>query len=177
MHQDLAYWGLGEIDGILTAWLALSPATPQSGCMNFVKGSHENPIVSHEDNFDELNLLSRGQEVKVDVAKEDKYSSALATCEMNLHHSLMIHDSRANTSDDRRIGVVMHFLSPHVKKTKQCARLRRAHVQPLRHREFTLCDAPRGLFHPDDLLLYEESRTEQAKVMMAGAKGNAEMYA
>jgi hypothetical protein len=33
------------------------------------------------------------------------------------------------------------------------------------------------LFHPDDLLLYEEIRTEQAKVMMAGAKGNAEMYA
>jgi ectoine hydroxylase-related dioxygenase (phytanoyl-CoA dioxygenase family) len=57
MHQDLAYWGLGEIDGILTAWLALSPATPQSGCMDFVKGSHKSPIVPHADSFNELNLL------------------------------------------------------------------------------------------------------------------------
>jgi hypothetical protein len=31
MHQDLTYWGLGEIDGIFTAWLALSPASKQSG--------------------------------------------------------------------------------------------------------------------------------------------------
>jgi ectoine hydroxylase-related dioxygenase (phytanoyl-CoA dioxygenase family) len=57
MHQDLAYWGLGEIDGILTAWLALSPATPQSGSMDFVKGSHKSPIVPHADSFNELNLL------------------------------------------------------------------------------------------------------------------------
>ena len=29
--------------------------------MYFVKGGHENPITPHEDSFDELNLLSRGQ--------------------------------------------------------------------------------------------------------------------
>ena len=61
--------------------------------MNFVKGSHKNPIVPHEDNFDELNLLSRGQEVKVDVAEEDKSSGALGTSEISLHHGLMIHGS------------------------------------------------------------------------------------
>ena len=27
MHQDFAYWGSGEIDGIVTGWLALSAAT------------------------------------------------------------------------------------------------------------------------------------------------------
>jgi ectoine hydroxylase-related dioxygenase (phytanoyl-CoA dioxygenase family) len=116
MHQDLAYWGLGEINGILTAWLALSPATPQSGCMDFVKGSHKNPIVPYEDSFDELNLLSRGQEFKVDAAEEDKSSGALATGKISLHHGLMIHGSGANTSHNRGIGVVMPFLSPHVKK-------------------------------------------------------------
>ena len=29
--------------------------------MYFVKGGHENPMTPHEDSFDELNLLSRGQ--------------------------------------------------------------------------------------------------------------------
>ncbi len=177
MHQDLAYWGLGEIDGILTAWLALSPATPQSGCMDFVKGSHKNPIVPHEDSFNALNLQLRGQKIKVDMAEEDKFSGALATGEISLHHGLMIHGSGANTSHDRRIGVVMRFLSPHVKKPNNAP----DYDVPMRGRcdtgNFTLCDAPKGLFHPDNLLLYEEIRTEEAKVIMAGAKSNAGMYA
>ncbi len=66
MHQDLTYWGMGEIDGLVTAWLALSDVTVQSGCMDFVKASHKNPILPHEDSFDENNLLSRGQEIAVD---------------------------------------------------------------------------------------------------------------
>jgi hypothetical protein len=33
------------------------------------------------------------------------------------------------------------------------------------------------LFNPEDLLIYEEIRTEQARVMMAGAEGKAAMYA
>ena len=177
MHQDLAYWGLGEIDGILTAWLALTPATPQSGCMDFVKGSHKSPIIPHEDSFDELNLLSRGQEIKVNVAEEDKSSGALATGEMSLHHGLMIHGSGANTSDDRRIGVVMRFLSPHVKKPNNAPDYGVAMRGNCDTGNFTLCHAPKGLFHPEDLLIYEEIRTEQAKVMMAGAEGKAAMYA
>ena len=177
MHQDLAYWGLGEIDGILTAWLALTPATPQSGCMDFVKGSHKSPIIPHEDNFDELNLLSRGQEIKVNVAEEDKSSGALATGEMSLHHGLMIHGSGANTSDDRRIGVVMRFLSPHVKKPNNAPDYGVAMRGNCDTGNFTLCHAPKGLFHPEDLLLYVEIRTEQAKVMMAGADRKAAMYA
>ena len=177
MHQDLAYWGLGEIDGILTAWLALTLATPQSGCMDFVKGSHKSPIIPHEDSFDELNLLSRGQEIKVNVAEEDKSSGALATGEMSLHHGLMIHGSGANTSDDRRIGVVMRFLSPHVKKPNNAPDYGVAMRGNCDTGNFTLCHAPKCLFHPEDLLLYEEIRTEQAKVMMAGADRKAAMYA
>jgi len=177
MHQDLAYWGLGEIDGILTAWLALTPATPQSGCMDFVKGSHKSPIIPHEDSFDELNLLSRGQEIKVNVAEEDKSSGALATGEMSLHHGLMIHGSGANTSDDRRIGVVMRFLSPHVKKPNNAPDYGVAMRGNCDTGNFTLCHAPKGLFNPEDLLIYEEIRTEQAKVMMAGAEEKAAMYA
>ena len=89
----------------------------------------------------------------------------------------MIHGSGSNTSHDRRIGVVMRFLSPHVKKPNNAP----DYDVPMRGRcdtgNFTLCDAPKGLFHPDNLLLYEEIRTEEAKVIMAGAKSNAGVYA
>jgi hypothetical protein len=38
-HQDLTYWGLEPPD-VVSVWLALSPSTPESGCMRFVPGSH-----------------------------------------------------------------------------------------------------------------------------------------
>ncbi|MEM1076640.1 MAG: phytanoyl-CoA dioxygenase family protein, partial [Pseudomonadota bacterium] len=86
MHQDLTYWGLGAIDGLVTAWLSLSPATPASGCMDFVQGSHKNAILEHRDTFSEDNLLSRGQEVKVDVADKDKVPIEIHPGQISLHH-------------------------------------------------------------------------------------------
>ena len=46
-HQDLTYWGLDPAD-IVTAWVALSPATVESGCMRFVPGTHKMEIVPHQ---------------------------------------------------------------------------------------------------------------------------------
>ena len=76
--------------------------------MYFVKGGHENPITPHEDSFDELNLLSRGQ------SRQNLW--ALTTGELSLHHGLIIHGYGPNTSDDRRIGVVIRYISPHAQK-------------------------------------------------------------
>ena len=42
-HQDLTYWGL-DSDAEVTAWLALSSATADSGAMRFVPGSHRRPV-------------------------------------------------------------------------------------------------------------------------------------
>ena len=107
MHQDLTYWGLGATSEMVTAWLALSPATPQSGCMDFVRKSHKNPILPHKDSFAKDNLLSRGQEVQVDVAEQDKTSIEIQPGEISLHHGLTIHGSGPNVSDDRRIAAVI----------------------------------------------------------------------
>ncbi|MGY9057101.1 MAG: phytanoyl-CoA dioxygenase family protein, partial [Alphaproteobacteria bacterium] len=65
-HQDLTYWGLAEAEET-TCWVALSPAPVESGCMMFVPGSHKKQLVPHVDTFDDNNLLSRGQEIAVDV--------------------------------------------------------------------------------------------------------------
>ncbi|MEO1732366.1 MAG: phytanoyl-CoA dioxygenase family protein, partial [Pseudomonadota bacterium] len=114
MHQDLTYWGLGAIDGLLTAWVSLSPATPASGCMDFVKGSHKNPILPHTDTFDEKNLLSRGQEIAVDIAENEKTAIEIHPGQMSLHHGLMIHGSGPNTTHDRRIAAVVRYCTPEI---------------------------------------------------------------
>ena len=116
MHQDLTYWGLGATSEMVTAWLALSPATRQRGCMDFVRGSHKNQILPHKDSFAKDNLLSRGQDVEVHVAEQDKTSIEIQPGEISLHHGFTIHGSGANISDDRRIAAVIRYLSPNVAK-------------------------------------------------------------
>ncbi len=177
MHQDLTYWGLGAIDGLVTVWVPLSPATRASGCMDFVAGSHKNAILPHEDTFDANNLLSRGQEVRVDVSDADKTAIELQPGQISLHHGLTIHGSGPNTSEDRRIACVIRYMRPDVAQQvgdKDYAMLVRGQDT---HGNFIHVPAPKADFDPAALALYDEVRAAQSQVMMKGAKGKNEMYA
>lgn len=176
MHQDLTYWGMGEIDVLTTAWLALSPATRESGCMDVVRASHKNPILPHEDTFDGDNLLSRGQEIRVDVAEADKVALMLNPGEISLHHGLTIHGSGPNVSDDRRIGVVLRYLTPSIKKTggeRDYAHLARGEDV---HGNWAPSPIPQSAFDADALAVYEDIRNLQTAVMMKGAKKASNFY-
>ena len=145
--------------------------------MDFVKGSHKNAILPHEDSFDPNNLLSRGQEVKVDVADEDKTAIEIHPGQMSLHHGLTIHGSGPNTSDDRRIACVVRYMRPDIAQQvggKDYAMHARGSDT---HGNFIHVPAPTANFAPEALALYDEIRTAQAQVMMKGAKGSTEIYA
>ena len=58
-HQDATYWGL-EPPEITTAWIALTPSTAESGCLQVAPGTHKMDQLPHDDSFAEGNLLSRG---------------------------------------------------------------------------------------------------------------------
>ncbi|MEP4198870.1 MAG: phytanoyl-CoA dioxygenase family protein [Aliishimia sp.] len=176
MHQDLTYWGLGAIDGLVTVWVPLSAATPQSGCMEFVSGSHKNAILPHDDTFDANNLLSRGQEVAVDVKPQDKTTIELHPGQVSLHHGLTIHGSGPNTTDDRRIACVLRYIRPDMAAragSKSYATLMRGAD---RHNNFAHAPVPQTNFEPGAMQLYDEIRVAQAKTMMKGAKGSNKMY-
>ncbi|MGC1486376.1 MAG: phytanoyl-CoA dioxygenase family protein [Albidovulum sp.] len=177
MHQDLTYWGLGATSGMVTMWLALSPSTRASGCMDFVRASHKNPILPHQDTFGENNLLSRGQEVKVDVAPEDRVAIELQPGQLSLHHGLTIHGSGPNTTDDRRIGAVVRYVTPEVAQlvgNKDYAMLARGAD---RIGNFIHFAPPSANFTPTSLALYDEIRSAQAKFLMAGAANTKGLYA
>lgn len=65
-HQDSTYWGLEPPD-IVTAWVALSDSVEENGAMRVVPGTHLMDQVAHRDTFAQDNLLSRGQEIAVEV--------------------------------------------------------------------------------------------------------------
>jgi ectoine hydroxylase-related dioxygenase (phytanoyl-CoA dioxygenase family) len=116
-HQDAFYWGLSK-DDVVTAWVALSPANLESGCMKFVPGSQTQDHLQHVDTFDKDNLLSRGQEIAVKVDTEKTVDCILNPGEMSLHHVKVVHGSEPNRSDDRRIGLAIRYIPTDVRQLK-----------------------------------------------------------
>jgi non-haem Fe2+, alpha-ketoglutarate-dependent halogenase len=114
-HQDSTYWGLDKPD-VITAWVALSAATRESGCMKMLPGSHTTEQIPHRDTLAEHNLLTRGQEIAVEVDESKGVYIELSPGEVSLHHVRTVHASEPNQSDDRRIGIALRYIAPHVRQ-------------------------------------------------------------
>lgn len=114
-HQDSTYWGLSEPD-VATAWIALSPATRASGCMKMIPGTHTWNQAPHRDTLAADNLLTRGQEIAVEVDERQAVHLELEPGEISIHNIRTVHGSEPNRSDDRRIGVAVRYIAPHVKQ-------------------------------------------------------------
>lgn len=108
-HQDITYWGLagGEV---VSAWLALSPASVESGCMRVMPGTHEGEVMAHEDRYQDGNMLTRGQEISDAIDESKAVHMALKPGEMSIHNVRLAHASGPNRGGDRRIGISMHFM-------------------------------------------------------------------
>ncbi|MEM6415949.1 MAG: phytanoyl-CoA dioxygenase family protein [Pseudomonadota bacterium] len=116
-HQDLKYWKLNDDCKEVTAWIALSPSTEKSGCMRVVPGSHKRELVDHKETFASENMLSRGQEIAVDVDEKDAVNMVLKPGEMSLHDGKIFHASHPNRSDDDRIGLAIRCLPASANQT------------------------------------------------------------
>ncbi len=114
-HQDSTYWGLSKPD-VLTAWIALSPATIESGCMKMMPGTHKWQQIDHKDTLSEKNLLTRGQEIIVDVDEDKAVAVELLPGQVSLHNIRTVHASEPNRSDYRRIGVAVRYIAPDVRQ-------------------------------------------------------------
>lgn len=174
-HQDLTYWGMGETDDEVTAWVALSDVSVAAGCMRFIPGSHRNAIVAHSDTFSDDNLLSRGQEI-AGVDEAAAVFGPLEPGQMSLHHGRCFHASGANRSDDRRIGLAIRYVTPDV-RLPEMARDYAMLVRGVDARQGWINLAgPRGLFHPADMALYDRVLQDQSAVLAAGAAGEVGLY-
>lgn len=168
-HQDLTYWGLDDAKE-LTAWVALSPATTQSGCMRFVPGSHRENIVPHVDSFAKDNLLSRGQEIAVDVNEDDAVNVVLHTGQASLHHGHLFHSSGPNTTADRRIGVAIRYMPPSMKQQSGDRSLV-AHVNGSdNYGHFTIAPPPKGRLLEEDFERCRKDAQIKRRVLYAGAE-------
>ena len=175
-HQDLTYWGMDGSDHEVTAWIAISPATKASGCMKFVPGSHTQHIVPHTDTFDENNQLSRGQEVAVDVDEDDAIFAEIQPGQMSLHHGRLFHGSGPNTTDDRRIGLVLRFIRPDTPSTSQGQDYAMLVRGVDRHGTRRNIAPGAGNFTAAQMRLYGEVAGKQNEVFADGLGDAAQLY-
>jgi hypothetical protein len=114
-HQDSTYWGLDPAD-IVTAWVALSDSTAENGAMRVIPDTQTLEQIAHRDTFAADNLLTRGQEIAVEVDERQAVMLTLQPGEMSLHHVRLIHGSDPNPSAKRRIGFAIRYLPTHVRQ-------------------------------------------------------------
>ncbi|MES2564739.1 MAG: phytanoyl-CoA dioxygenase family protein [Pseudomonadota bacterium] len=168
-HQDLNYWGL-DGDQEVTAWLALTPATVENGCMRFVPGSHEKKIVPHIDSFAQDNLLTRGQEIAVEVNEARAVDVVLRAGQASLHHGHLFHASNPNGTNARRIGAALRYVAPSMKQNSG-DKLLVSHVSGKdEYGHFNVAPAPTGRMLEEDFDRVSRNMEVKRGILYQGVK-------
>lgn len=167
-HQDCRYWGLTP-DKLVTAWLALSEASVEAGCMRVLPGSHAKAPLEHEDRYHDNNMLTRGQEISEDIDEDTAVYMPLKPGEVSFHNIRTAHESGPNRSDDRRIGISLHFIPPDVAQEVggwDCAALVRGTDT---HNHFEHTPRTAGDLHPDAVAYHARAAKALSDVLYHGA--------
>ena len=144
-HQDSTYARLAPPSKVVSAWIALTPSSAESGAVAFLPGSHQLGQLPHEEQPEttavaqaaaatvgglgatatatEHNMLSLGQVVCAEALRRAEEACGSKPCigtlqpgEASLHSMLTVHRSRANCSTARRVGFVVRYMAAEVRK-------------------------------------------------------------
>ena len=167
-HQDSTYWGLSKPD-VVTAWVALTPSNRGNGAMTFIPGTHTSDQLEHRDTFAKNNLLTRGQEVAVDVDESKAVTIELQPGEISLHHVRLVHGSPANPSNDRRIGFAIRYIPTSVSQVAgdDSATLVRG-VDTFHH--FASEPRPSSDMQPEFVALHRQITERNAQILYRGTQ-------
>ncbi len=106
-HQDYSYWTRTKPLAHLTCWIGLDDSTIENGCLHYVPGSHEWPLLP-------TTHLAQGVEaIKKVLTPEQREQYQPVPCELrageaSFHHAMTLHGSYANRSDRPRRGLVIN---------------------------------------------------------------------
>ena len=166
-HQDAKYIGL-EPHNWVTAWVAITDSNEHNGCMRMWSGSHKDNLKQHDQNFNEGNLLTRGQTVN-DVPKENTTPLILSSGQMSLHHPTVVHGSDLNKSNDRRIGfVIQSYIGTNVKQVlgKNSVQLGRGMDNFNFHEKI---GRTKSLMHKNDIKLKKQENDHLQQIFYKGS--------
>ena len=109
-HQDAAYWPFKPANAV-TAWIAIDDVLPEAGPMCYLPGSHLNGRLEWRRRSENV-LLEL--ETKNYQTLADPWPVVLNAGEISLHTDLLVHGSASNTSNHRRCGLTIRYVSTDV---------------------------------------------------------------
>lgn len=115
-HQDATYFGLAPHEHV-TAWVALSEAGTQAGCMEVVSSKGAPRQLRHAALGLEHSINGGGQAIVEPFDETGAVMMALAAGEFSLHHTLARHRSAPNRAAHRRIGLGISYIPARVRTT------------------------------------------------------------
>eukprot|EP00730_Choanoeca_flexa_P003821 TRINITY_DN11515_c0_g2_i1.p1 TRINITY_DN11515_c0_g2~~TRINITY_DN11515_c0_g2_i1.p1 ORF type:complete len:345 (+),score=55.76 TRINITY_DN11515_c0_g2_i1:37-1035(+) len=114
-HQDGSYWPLRPMD-VITLWLAVDHSNRHNGCLKVVRGTHRSELQDLQEDRTGNNVLGSATHTDADINSDDIVHLELAPGDVSVHHPNIIHASDPNTSDTRRCGLTLRYMS----STTQC---------------------------------------------------------
>ncbi len=167
-HQDAKYIGFEPYNWV-TAWLAITNANEENGCMRMWTGSHKEKIKNHKDTYDKNNLLTRGQTVQ-NVPIEKTTPNILNAGQLSLHHPMIVHGSGPNKSNERRIGfVIQSYIGTNVEQV-----IGKIFVQQARGKDtfkyHEHAKRPVELMNKNDMIFKNKANQELSKIFYKDAE-------
>lgn len=104
LHQDHAYYTDISPYNMITCWYALDDIDEDNGCLKYVLGSHKQLL--HHDGMNGPHVLSINPQ-----SISDQFTCAPVKAGTALfHHSLIVHGSEPNLSENRRRAVASVYI-------------------------------------------------------------------
>ncbi len=107
-HQDGAYWPIRPLANI-SAWIAIDRVSRENACLKVIPGSHLSGLKPHQ--IDSRKNLALDRTVNPEhLNKEEAVDIELDPGELVFFDVYLMHGSNANTSGERRAGLVYRYM-------------------------------------------------------------------
>jgi non-haem Fe2+, alpha-ketoglutarate-dependent halogenase len=140
-HQDGSYFGLEPHEQVC-AWVALSDASREAGCMEHLSGRGAARQLHHSP-LGLANSINRaGQTIMESFDETGPVAMSLQAGEFSLHHEFSVHRSAPNNASHRRVGIGLNYIPTHIRvdsPVRLCAMLVRGEDT---HGHFDLIEPP-----------------------------------
>lgn len=113
-HQDSTYFGLDPQEHV-SGWVALSDASEEAGCMEFLPGSPGLGQLRHAAKVLPNSINHASQTVVEPFDEAGAVAVPVLAGSFSCHHTRVMHQSGPNRSDDRRIGLGISYIPAHVR--------------------------------------------------------------
>jgi ectoine hydroxylase-related dioxygenase (phytanoyl-CoA dioxygenase family) len=107
-HQDYSYWTRTTPMQHLTCWIGLDDATRDNGCLHYLPGSHQWPLLPITGLAGDMEAIAAVLSPQEMAKFEHPAAIELKKGEASFHHPLMVHGSFANATDRPRRATVIN---------------------------------------------------------------------